>query len=196
MVTREDLVGKTQQEIEKLLEAEIQAFNVEVSELSDEAEILNKEQELITAMNEYDEYLKAVEYDVAESCTFDNQTYNKKTASDYIVDFVNTQEVDWNYTRGLYELVKLWKTKDLTKIQHHAYDTTLRILGQCKFKGFEAWKKIMVVNTFLSGSHDEYVRDTSYMIYLSSLHNVLLDALKQFNPEAMDGAESQQIVQK
>lgn len=183
MITRDDLAGKTQREIETMLETDIQAYVVEVNEMADEATVLENEKGLVAAMEEYDVHLKDVEYDVAESCTFDNQAYNKKTVSEYIVDFVSTQEVDWNYTLGLYELSKLWKNKDLTKIHHHAYDSTLRILGQCKYKGFENWKKIMVVNSFLSSCHEEYVRDTSYMIYLTSLHNVLLDALKKFNPE-------------
>ena len=131
-------------------------------------------------MDENDMRLKATEYDVPESCTFNDMIYDAKTASSYIVSFINTQEVDWNYTLGLYELVKLWKDKNLKTIKYHAYDSTLRILGQCKYKGSENWKRILVVNTFLGSCHEEYVRDTAYMIYLTSLHNVLLDALKKF----------------
>lgn len=187
MVNREDLAGKTQKEIEVMLDADIQEYIVVVSELADKDAVLAKEEELMVIMNDNDVRLKAVEYDVVDSCTFDNQAFNRKTVVEYLTDFINTQEVDWNYTLGLYELVKLWKNKDLEKIQYHAYDSTLRILGQCKYKGFESWKKIMVVNAFLSTCHEEYVRDTAYMIYLTTLHNALLDALKRFDepqPEA------------
>ena len=190
MIKREDLAGKTQKEIEVMLDADIQAYIVEISELADKDTVLAKEAELMVVMDENDTRLKTVEYDIADSCTFDNQVFNRKTATEYLVDFINTQEVDWNYTLGLYELVKLWKNKDLEKIQYHAYDSTLRILGQCKYKGFENWKKIMVVNSFLSPCHEEYVRDTGYMIYLTTLHNTLLDAVKQFDEkvnEATDG---------
>lgn len=180
MINRDDFAGKGQKEIELMCESDIQTFVLEVNELSTQEEILNLEKEIEKAMDENDMRLKATEYDVPESCTFNDMIYDAKTASSYIVSFINTQEVDWNYTLGLYELVKLWKDKNLKTIKYHAYDSTLRILGQCKYKGSENWKRILVVNTFLGSCHEEYVRDTAYMIYLTSLHNVLLDALKKF----------------
>ena len=180
MVTREELTGKTQQEIEKMLDTDVQAFAAEVMEMADESTIINKEQEIMALMDENDARLKVVEYDVPNDCVFDNQNFNKQTVCKYIIDFINTQEVDWNYTLGLYDLVNIWKNKDLTKIKYHIYDSTLRILGQCKYKGYESWKKIMVVNSFMSKSHEDYVRDTAYVIYLSALHNTLLEALKKF----------------
>lgn len=190
MITREDLAGKAQKEIEAMLDTDMQAYVVEISEMTDLDTLGEKEKDLMLLMDENDARLKTVEYDVADSCTFDNQAFNRKTVTDYIADFVGTMEVEWSYALGLYELVKLWKNKDLEKIQYHAYDSTLRILGQCKFKGFENWKKIMVVNAFLSTCHDEYVRDTSYMIYLNSLHNALLDAMDKIKKAS---EESEQV---
>lgn len=184
MIKRDDFAGKGQKEIELMCESDIQTFVLEVNELSTQEEILNLEKEIEKAMDENDMRLKATEYDVPESCTFNDMIYDAKTASSYIVSFINTQEVDWNYTLGLYELVKLWKDRNLKTIKYHAYDSTLRILGQCKYRGSENWKRILVVNTFLGSCHEEYVRDTAYMIYLTSLHNVLLDALKKFETPA------------
>lgn len=186
MIKRDDLAGKTQQEIEAMLDADIQAYVVEVMEIADTTTILEKEKGIMALMEENDARLKTVEYTIPDDCTFDNQNFNKKTISDYIVDFINTQEVDWNYTLGLYELVKIWKNKDLEKIKYPAYDSTLRILGQCKYKGFESWKKIMAINAFMNKCHDEYVRDTAYMIYLSTLHNALLDAMKKLEEPASE----------
>lgn len=185
MITREELNEKTQQEIKEMLEADVQAYTVQVSEIATEEEVLKLEEELIAKMQENDKVLRDTFYDIKDECTYDGQTFNKKTVCEYIVDFINTQEVEWSYTLGLYELVKIWKNnKDLTNIQYHVYDSTLRILGQVKYKGFETWKKILTVNNYLSSCHDNYVRDTSYMLYLSHLHNVLIDALKTFNPDA------------
>lgn len=186
MIVREDLNGKTQKEIETMLEENMQAYVVEISEMTDLDALSDKEKDLMLAMDENDARLKTVEYDIAESCSFDNQVFNRKTITDYIIDLVNTMEVEWSYALGLYELVKLWKNKDLKKIQYHAYDSTLRVLGQCKFKGFENWKRIMVVNSFLSTCHDEYVRDTSYMIYLNSIHNALLDAMDKIKKDSVE----------
>ena len=190
MITREDLVGKTQKEIEAMLDADMQAYVVEVSEMTELDALTDRERDLMLLMDENDAHLKTVEYAVADSCTFDNQSFNRKTVVEYLTDFIGTQEVDWNYTLGLYELVKLWKNKDLEKIQYHAYDSTLRILGQCKYKGFENWKKIMVVNSFLSTCHEDYVRDTAYMIYLNSLHNAVLDAMDKIKKAS---AEPEQV---
>lgn len=182
MVKREELVGKSQQEIQEMLEQDVQKYIVEVTELSDEAEVLAKEEEIMALMNENDEYMKGIIYNINDSCKFDGTVYNAETVCKYVAEFVETNEVEWSYTLGLYELSKLWR-KNPTTIQYHAYDSTLRILGGLKYKGREQWKKILIINDFLGGCHVEYVRDTSYMIYLSNLHNVVIDALKKFNPD-------------
>lgn len=186
MIKREELAGKTQQEIQELLEGDVQAFIVQVTELGTEAEVIAAEEDIIAAMKENDDHLRAVSYTVAEEAEYDGQLYNKKTACGMIADFVATQEVEWSYTLGMYELCKIWKAVPET-IQYHAYDSTLRILGGMKYKGFESWKKILAVNAFLGTCHEAYVKDTAYMIYLSNLHNVVIDALKKFNPEVMEG---------
>ena len=188
------MVGKTQQEIQSILEADMQKFSVEVSELADEEATIAKEEEIMVLMNENDEFMKAIEYDVADSCEFDGQHFNKETVGRMIADFISSQEVEWSYTLGLYELAKLWKNKDLEKIQYHAYDSTLRILGGIKYKGVESWKKILTINAFLGSCHEAYVRDTTYMVYLSNLHNIVIDALKKFNPELESEANAVEAI--
>lgn len=190
MIKREELAGLNQQEIQNLLESDVQKFLVEVKEFADEAETLAKEEELMVVMNENDEHLRNVVYPVANEVTYDNTLHNKKSVCGMIVDFISTQDVEWNYSLGMFELCKLWKACPET-IQYHAYDSTLRILGGMKYKGFESWRKILTVNAFLGSCHEEYVRDTSYMLYLNNLHNIVIDALKKFNinEEGMGTAE-------
>lgn len=183
MITREDFIGKTSQEIQDMMTKDVDAFGAEFCETASEEDLLNKEQELIKLMDDNKAYIDSVTYAVAADCTFDNQVFNKETAAGYIVDFLDSQEVEWSYTLGLYDLVKMWKNKTLETITYGAYDSTLRILGQLKFKGSAAWKKILVVNAFLSNCHEEYIKDTAYIIYLSQLHNTVLEGLKRFNPE-------------
>lgn len=191
MIKREELAGKTQQEIQELLEGDVQNFIVHVTELGEEGEVIAAEEDIVAAMRENDAYLRTVVYNVAEQAEYDGQVFNKETMCKAIAEFVATQEVEWSYTLGMYELHKLWKAVPET-IQYHAYDSTLRILGGLKYKGFESWKKILAVNAFLGVCHETYVKDTAYMIYLSNLHNVVIDALKKFNPEAMEGDASDQ----
>jgi hypothetical protein len=192
MIKREELAGKTQQEIQELLESDVKQFIVVVKELADEAETLAKEEEIKVLMDENDAHLRTVVYPVADEVTYDGTSYNKKTACGIIADFIATQEVEWSYTLGLFELCKLWRACPET-IQYHAYDSTLRILGGMKYKGYESWRKILTVNAFLGTCHEEYVRDTAYMLDLSNLHNVVIDGLKRFNPgideEGMGTAE-------
>lgn len=182
MIKREELAGKNQQEVQALLEGDIQNFIVTVTELVEESEVIAKEEEIMKLMNENDAHLRTVVYPVSEEVTFDGTLVNKKTACGMIADFIATQEVEWSYTLGLFELCKIWKGVPET-IQYHAYDSTLRILGGMKYKGLESWRKILTVNEFLGSCHEEYMRDTSFMLYLSNLHNVVIDALKKFNPD-------------
>lgn len=189
MITRENLNGKTNQEIQKLMEEDVNAFGAELMTIESEEEVLHKEEELMKLMDENKEYINSVVYPVSDSCEFDKQVFNKETVCDYIVDFLNTQEIEWSYTLGLYELVKVWKNKKIETISYGAYDSTLRILGQLKYKGHEAWKKILTINSFLTPCHDEYTKDTAYVIYLTQLHNTIIEALKKFNPEAEEPTE-------
>ena len=188
MIKREDLAGKTQQEIQEMLEADLQVFVNDIAAL-EETEVLSKEEELIEDMKANDEYLRGVSYQVQEDCVFDGTVYTSDNVSKQIAEIIETNEVEWNYTLGLYELSKFWRNKP-TIVQYHTYDSTVRILGSMKYKGREQWKKILIVNQFLSPCHEEYVRDTPYMIYLSNLHNVIIDALKKFNPGVVEEGEA------
>lgn len=183
MIKREDINDKTQEEIKNVLEQSINNFIVEVADIDDLEELKNRESQLIKDQDEFNEYLKTVNYTLPNDCTFDNQNFSKSTVAGYIVDFLNTQDVEWSYTLGLYEMVKLWKDKNLENISYGAYDSTLRILNQCRFKGFESWKKILIINNFMSSCHNEFIKDTSYLIYLSQLHNIIIDKL---NPNPKD----------
>ena len=59
MITREDLNGKSMQEVQEMLEKSNQEYIVEIASLTEE-EILQREQELMKTMEGYDGYLKNV----------------------------------------------------------------------------------------------------------------------------------------
>ena len=183
MITREDLNGKTGEEITKLLEADIAEYTALVEAIETEEELLDKEKDLMLIMDEYQAYMKNVEYELDDRCTFDGQEYTKKAVFDKIISFLDNQELAWEHVYGVYNLIKIWKNKDLEKISYGAYDSTLRILNTIKYRGFENWKSIQTINEYLSNCHLEYARDTSYIIYVSKLHNAVMDAQKKFHPE-------------
>lgn len=183
MIKREDLNGKERDEIVKLMETDIAEYTALAETKESEDELLEMEKDIMLAMDEYKEYMAGVEYELPEDCVYDNQNFTKKTISDMIVKFLETQEVSWEYVQGLYDLCKIWKNKEMVKISYGAYDSTLRILNTVKYKGMDNWRNILAINAFVSKCHLEYAMDTSYTIYLSKLHNALLDAMKKFNPE-------------
>lgn len=184
MIKREDLAGKNQQELQEMLEADMQVFANDIALLTED-EVITKEEELIACMNENDDYLKTVSYKISEECEFDGSIYTSENVSKQVAEMIENNEVEWSYTLGLYELSKFWRNKPTTT-SYHTYDSTVRILGGMKYKGRDQWRKILIINQFLSHCHDEYVRDTAYMIYLSNLHNIVIDALKKFNPNIME----------
>lgn len=188
MIKREELNEMSQPEFQALMEEDLQRYAAELESL-DKDEILSREQELIVLMSDAEENLKNVKYNLPTEATFDGQLFSKKVLCEYIVDFVNTQEVEWSYSLGLLELVKLWKNKDLESVSYHVYDSTLRILGQCRYRGYDAWRKILAVNEFLGGCHEAYVRDASYTIYLASIHNELIKALEEPQDQADQAVE-------
>lgn len=179
MITRTDLNDKTLQEVENMLQEDIQTYTVSLESLESEGDLLAREQEIIQLMNANDERIKTVMYSLPENCTFDNQIFSREKVASYIVDLLDKSEVEWPYTLGMYQMVQFWKNKELTEIQYNAYDSILRLLGGLKYKGFESWKKILIINEFLSSCHEEYSRDYGYMVYLSQLHNAVLESLKK-----------------
>ena len=183
MIKREDLNGKERDEIVKILEADIAEYTALAETKEAEDELLEMEKDIMLAMDDYMEYMGGGEYELPEDCVYDNQNYTKKTISDMIVKLIEKQEVSWEYVQGLYDLCKICMNKELVKISYGAYDSTLRLLNTLKYQGMGNWRNILAINAFVSACHLEYAMDTSYTIYLSKLHNALLDAMKKFNPE-------------
>lgn len=186
MFQKEELIGKETQVLQAMLEADVQKYAVEVETIETKEEVLNLEVELVEQMKTNEAALANVVYELPEECNFDGTVFGRKVICDYIVDFLNNQELEWSYSLGMYELVKLWKNRDITEVSYHAFDSTIRVLGQCKYKGYDAWRKVLAVNEFLTTLHDQYMVDTTYIIYLSQLHNVLIDALKKFEETPTD----------
>lgn len=189
MVKKEDLIGKDLTEVQAMLNSDVAAWAAEVATLETEEKILNLEEELITTMRANEADLVTTVYKLPEGAKFDNTEFNRRTLCDYIANFLDNQELEWSYTLGMFELVKLWKTRDLTEVNYHAFDSTIRILGQIKYKGQEAWRKVLAVNEFLTPLHSQYTFDSAYMIYLSQLHNTLLNELKKFETPTDDQSD-------
>lgn len=191
MVTRDELKGKTIAEIQATLQQELDTYKITVDEISDEQELLDMEKELMKEHDETQKALKETVYELKDSVMFDGKEFKKSRIMDNIAYFLNKHEVEWSYTLGMYQLVQLWRSANLTQISYEAYDSTLRLLNQTKFKGYGEWEDILAVNEYLSSCHEAYVKDTSYLIFIAQKHNTILDRLKLVSPDVIPPMENE-----
>ena len=185
MVTREELNGKTHGDIQAILQDDLEAYKLEIDSIDDKETLLEFEKNLMVDHDTFQAQLKVTNYALGDNVVFEGEEFKKSKVADDIAYFLNKHEVEWSYTLGMYQLVQLWRSADLNQISYEAYDSTLRLLNQTKFKGYSEWRDILVVNEYLSSCHFEYVKDTSYMIYLAQKHNTIMDRLKLISPDTV-----------
>lgn len=184
MINREDFNGKKYEEMMAVMEQELVLYHDTLNDLTTLEACSAEEGKLMNYMNEVDERLNVVTYELPESIEFENKHYSRKDIISKIVYFLNKIEVKWEHTLGMYQLVALWKGDNFTEIPYRAYDSTLRCLNQVTFKGMQEWTDILAVNEYLSIAHNEYSLDTGMLIFYSECHNALMDRMKELNPAA------------
>ena len=183
-MTRKDLEGKTYEEVSGLFDQELNAYVEEINKIESIDELTAKENELMPQMDETKKYIDTVEYDLPEAVTFDGERLTKNDIARLIVYFLNKLEVEWSATLGCWELSKMWRNKDFTKISYGAFDSTLRSLNTVKFKGFNEWRNILAVNEYMRQNHDEYTKDTALILLDHKKHEAILDRMQQL--QALD----------
>jgi hypothetical protein len=77
----------------------------------------------------------------------------------------------------------MWKSQDFNAIPYRVYDSTLRCLNTVSFKGMQEWTDILTVNEYLSQCHNEYSLDTGMLVYLSEMHNIVMNRMKELDPK-------------
>ena len=177
MIDIEELKKKPYKEVADDLEKRLNEFKDQLSEINDSEALTKLEDELMEEQKEYDEYIKGIKYTLPQAAEYDGERFTKNAIAKLIVDFLNRSEVEWSYTLGLFQLVKIWKEKDLESIEYSAFDSTLRLLNNIKFKGFTDWRNILAVNEYMKGCHEPYSIDTSYMIFLSQKHQEIMNRM-------------------
>lgn len=180
---KEDLIGKEFKEIQEILDAESTLFKEELSGIDSVETLMKMEVDIIEEMKEYDKYLDEVVYPVVDQVEYDGKKYSKNDIAGCIIYFLNKSEVEWSYTLGLYQLVTLWKNKDLQNIKYKEYDSTLRTLNTIKFKGYQEWQDILAINEYLSTCHKFYTTDTAWLYFLSDKHNAIMNRIKEIDKE-------------
>jgi hypothetical protein len=182
MIKREDFNGKTYDEMLTAIQADLAEYNNTVGAFATVDECVAEEQVLMASMDEIQQRLDEVTYELPANVEYDGKKYSKKDVTAKIIYMLNKLEVKWEQTLGLYQLVTMWKSEDFKQIPYRVYDSTLRCLNQVSFKGLQEWTDILVINAYLAQCHNEYSLDTGALLYLSECHNVVMDSMKALDP--------------
>lgn len=161
----------------KRLQAEVDAYKKEIEGINDVEVLKEKEKEIIAEMDKFDEYIKSRTYPVPNGVDFEGEHYSRSDVSGKIIYFINKNEVQWQYTLGLYQLCRFWKNTSNEVITYGQLDSTLRILEQQKFRGFDEWRNILLVNEYMKALHEDYTKDLAVQIALSQKHNSILERM-------------------
>lgn len=196
-ITRDTVLNEQDfEKIGQLLEADVVTFTDEISDLTTE-ELKEKEAELMETFKENETYLSEVQYELASSVEYDGTNVKRSDIASKVIGFLNRIEVPFQASLGLYQCIRFWKTAGATpdtKIPYGAYDSTLRLLGQLKFKGETDCFDILVVNNWFATAHDGYKRDNIWTQYLSAKHQAIMTALENLE-KANAEAEATQDTQ-
>lgn len=166
-----------EQEYYDELQNQLDEFKKKLDDITDEEELKQLEADIIKEYEENDEHLKTVEYALQDGVKYDKKTYLKATVAKYICDMLNKLEIGWQMTLGMYQMYQLWQSVP-EKLTYYELDSTLRTLDQLKFKGFQEWTKILVINEYFKYNHTEYSKDMAQMVFIANKHNAILDRIK------------------
>lgn len=174
MLQRKDLNDKNHSEILSLIEEDTSSYAASLETYEDSEKLLEEEKKLCELQDEYKKYIESVTYSLPSEGSF--KGFSSKEIRKFIINFINQHEIQWEYVQGMYDLVSFWKSDEFI-ISYGIYDSTLRVLNLLKFKGYTEWSEILAINEYLSSCHKEYAADISYLVYLSKLHNIIIDLL-------------------
>lgn len=162
------------------LDAKTLEYKAEVEKIDSLETLEEMEREVIEEIGKNDAYLAGNAYTLPESTEFKGTVYSRDKVCQMIFDLLNSQKVGWQMTLGLFEVMDYWKgliKKKDAKIAYQYYDTTLRLLGQQQYGGYEQLRSILVANNFFSAAREEYLNDLAYTYFLANKHDALLQRM-------------------
>ena len=172
---------ETSVEMGDRLQERADKYKVELDEISDVDELKKMEQEWIEKLDKMDEYLKKVTYFLPKSVEFNHKTYPKSYVSGRIVKFLQSKEVKFQFTLGMWEMCKLWLA-DPAYLDYSQYNGTIETLGTLTFKGMSDWENILIINELFRKSNREYAKDITAYQYLSTMHSHVVGRMQLLEP--------------
>ena len=179
-----ETVKNTAEEYDK----KVAEFTESLKQIDDIDKLKEMEQDVIKEIDANGEETAKKKYKLPEQTTFRGTTYNRSKVGGYVGDLLDGQEVNWQMTLGLFDIIDFWKKvandkNNVSEIPYQLYDATLRFLGQRTYKGYETIRKVLVVSSIFSESRDEYLSDLSLTYFLANKHNAILTRMDEI--EAM-----------
>lgn len=161
----------------KRLEKEVEEYKSKIEQINDMEELKNEEKVIIAELDKFGEYIKTRVYPVPSEVIFEGKRYSRADVAGKINYFIGKNEVGWQYTLGLYQLCQFWRNTTEKNITYGQLDSTLRILEQQKFRGYEEWRDILMVNEYMKALHEDYTKDLALQIAGSQKHNAILERM-------------------
>ena len=153
---------------------ELEDYKKEIDEKSLE-EVLEIEKQLVEEADKINVKITSYEFKLP--------TKGYKELAEAIRYFLNKQEASWQYTVGLITMYEFWDpTKNPKKVLYQMFDGTLRYLGDMKFKGYDEWKMVVLINDFFKDLREEYATLTEEIYDNASKHNILIERIELLDP--------------
>ena len=191
----DETIPETVKNTAEKYDEEVAQFTESLKEVDDVEKLHKLEEDIIKDIDANNERLAAVKYPLPEQTTFRGQVFTRAKASGFVADLLNAQEVGWQMTLGLFDVIDFWKKiasekGDTTEVPYQIYDATLRFLGQQKYRGYEMFKKVLVVSGLFADARDLYLNDLTYTYYLANKHNAIIEregAIEALNTPGVKG---------
>ena len=191
----DETIPETVKNTAEKYDEEVAQFTESLKEVDDVEKLHKLEEDIIKDIDANNERLAAVKYPLPEQTTFRGQVFTRAKASGFVADLLNAQEVGWQMTLGLFDVIDFWKKiagekSDTTEVPYQIYDATLRFLGQQKYRGYEMFKKVLVVSGLFADARDLYLNDLTSTYYLANKHNAIIEregAIEALNTPGVKG---------
>jgi hypothetical protein len=192
MLNRDDFMNMSVQDISKDFTQKVKEYEEYIENMDLEA-LKAEEARIIPIMQEWDNKVKDIFYDLPATCVFNASkpvTVSRKTVGEYINKLLEKVECEFSYTLGYYELWQWWNEPKAT-ISYNNLNTTLQVLGSgLKFRGPQQWSMILIINEYFKPLHEQYTRDIMFTHLYGTCHSRLLDAMNMKDPNKANNTES------
>lgn len=171
-------------DFQKLLQEQVDEYAKKISEINTLEELDEKEKEIIAEMEEYDKYINAYEYKLPEYVNFEGKKVSLKEIRGKFIYFITNFEINWELVPTMYELCRIWKQDNITSVTHGVLDSTIRILGKLKFRGYSEIRDMKMLDMYFDPIIESYGKHTSYQIAMGHRHNEIMKRRTLLTPKS------------